>query len=617
MVRNTTSILPVLLVASANTSICRAFQLSSPVTIIKPARVVHPQHRQHHVMMPSHPLELSSKSILTTQPPFGFVLRQSLAQEENSDDALQNISHEIKGDELQIDGYNPNSSIQRNDRNENPFINFLCTIKQSFKELQLQPSSILLSMAIFLLPLFLMTSFPQSAMAVQSGGRMGGSMGGGSRQSSSRTYAPSNGSYSRGYNRGYSSGYYSRPTVVVSPSITPYYSPFYSPFSLGPSYYGRPSGVVVSTGPSFGGLFFFAGFFLIAALALGNNSSGGSSTLSSSFSSALGSGVSVAEISVALDVPDRDSPNSILSVLDRLSRTARTDSRVGLQNLTSQVALELLRRKQSIVAASTQGRHYRDEAKSQREFINLSIKERSKFERETVSKYGGVDYSGTKTDTPTSPYSSKATVAVVTLVLQIDGDSTSNQLSSNINSIRDVEEALSRIAADAKVDDCLRGVEILWSPTERDETLTMKDVYADYSNLRKGEGLIELFNSRRTTTQSRRARPEACILRLGAIHVAILLEDTVPGHDGISNDESIQLQRQEGLYNIYDNTFLNHSRYIPRVCSSLISSQLHVDRSMQILPENTSQVSTNFRVIRIDQLNNLQNATRGMLNRFA
>jgi hypothetical protein len=34
-------------------------------------------------------------------------------------------------------------------------------------------------------------------------------------------------------------------------------------------------------------------------------------------------------------------------------------------------------------------------------------------------------------------------------------------------------------------------------------------------------------------------RVAACILRLGAIHVAILLEDTVPGHDGISNDESL------------------------------------------------------------------------------
>ena len=53
-------------------------------------------------------------------------------------------------------------------------------------------------------------------------------------------------------------------------------------------------------------------------------------------SSVLGPGVSVAEISVALEVPDRDRSDSILNVLERLSRTARTDSRVGLQNLTSQ-----------------------------------------------------------------------------------------------------------------------------------------------------------------------------------------------------------------------------------------------------------------------------------------
>lgn len=89
-----------------------------------------------------------------------------------------------------------------------------------------------------------------------------------------------------------------------------------------------------------------------------------------------------------------------------------------------------------------------------------------------------------KAGTDVSPYSAKATVAVVTIVLQIDGDSTSNQLSSRVNSIRDVEEALSRIAADSRVDDCLRGVEILWTPEERDETLTMRDVLADYSDLR-------------------------------------------------------------------------------------------------------------------------------------
>jgi uncharacterized membrane protein len=89
-----------------------------------------------------------------------------------------------------------------------------------------------------------------------------------------------------------------------------------------------------------------------------------------------------------------------------------------------------------------------------------------------------------KSNTEISPYSAKATVAVVTIVLLIDGDSTSNQLSSRVNSIREVEDALSKIAADSRVDNCLRGVEILWTPEERDETLTMRDVLTDYSDLR-------------------------------------------------------------------------------------------------------------------------------------
>jgi uncharacterized membrane protein len=200
--------------------------------------------------------------------------------------------------------------------------------------------------------------------------------------------------------------------------------------------------------------------------------------------SVLGPGVSVAEISVALDVSDRDKSDAIMNVLERLATTARTDSRVVLQNLTSQVALELLRRKQSIVAASTKAKHFRDESKAQREFNTVSIRERGKFQRETVSRYGGVDYSVKNTDISSSSYSGKATVAVVTIVLHIDGDSTSNQLSSKVNSIRDVEDALSRIAADSKVDDCLRGVEILWTPQDRNEALTMKDVFADYSDMR-------------------------------------------------------------------------------------------------------------------------------------
>jgi len=317
----------------------------------------------------------------------------------------------------------------------------------------------------------------------------GGSFGGGN--SSSRSYgAPSrsSGGYSRGYSQGSSSGYYSRPNLILSPRIGG--SPFYSP-------YARPSGVVAVNSNPFGRIFFIAGFFLFASFVsnIGSNVNDSfSSTIGSNIrrfradwlpaAGVLGSGVSVAEISVALEVPDRDSPNSILSALDRLSSTARTDSRVGIQNLTSQVAIELLRRKVSIVAASTHASHYRDENKAQREYNNISIQQRGKFQRETLSKYEGVDYSDARIESTQSEYNPKATVAVVTIVLMIDGDNTNKQLSSTVNSIRDVEDALSCIAADAKADNCLRGAEILWTPEERDETLTMRDVLADYSSLR-------------------------------------------------------------------------------------------------------------------------------------
>jgi len=233
------------------------------------------------------------------------------------------------------------------------------------------------------------------------------------------------------------------------------------------------------------------GFFLVASAVLsnvGNLGGFGSAGSSAAARSALGPGTSVIELSVALDVPDRDDPNSILSALDRLSRTAKTDSRVGVQNLTSQVALELLRRKSGIVAACARGRHFGDAGGAQREYNAATVRERGKFQRETISRYGGVDYSSEKKKkklkSSSDDYSADATVAVITIVVLIDGDATSGAMPSRMNSVRDAESALSRIASDARVDDCLRGAEILWTPEERDETLTMREVLADYPSLR-------------------------------------------------------------------------------------------------------------------------------------
>ena len=110
--------------------------------------------------------------------------------------------------------------------------------------------------------------------------------------------------------------------------------------------------MVVSTGPNFGSLFILVGFFILVLNFLSNikDSSVGLFLIGAS-SSVLGPGVSVIEMSIALDVPDRDDSNSILSVIDRLSRTAKTDSCVGVQNLTSQVALKLLQQESLFVAA--------------------------------------------------------------------------------------------------------------------------------------------------------------------------------------------------------------------------------------------------------------------------
>lgn len=56
----------------------------------------------------------------------------------------------------------------------------------------------------------------------------------------------------------------------------------------------------------------------------------------------------------------------------------------------------------------------------------MSVQERGKFERETKSVYGGVDYTGAdRKQLPQSDsVSPQATMAVITIILAIEGDST-------------------------------------------------------------------------------------------------------------------------------------------------------------------------------------------------
>lgn len=181
-----------------------------------------------------------------------------------------------------------------------------------------------------------LTMTPLPSEAAMSGGRMGGSYS--SPRSSSRpsytrqSSSYGGGGYSRGLGTGFAAGYgagaFSRPSYVT---------PFYSPFSLFPRPYYSPGYVVgVSQGPGILPFIIFAGAVLAINLSYSDGEEGGFGSSLLGQTSVLGSGTSVIKLTIALEVSDRDDRNSILSVLNRLATTAKTNSRVGIQNLTSQ-----------------------------------------------------------------------------------------------------------------------------------------------------------------------------------------------------------------------------------------------------------------------------------------
>ena len=235
-----------------------------------------------------------------------------------------NIDNDETVMQMETKKVNPTTSTnlkKRNIQGIHPFLHKVFTsVKTSFLKPKRRITSLMAAACITLFVLFAPLS---EAFAAPSGGRMGGSFGGGgsSRSSPTRSYSSPSRSYSRGYSRGYGAGYYSRPSITVVPSGNPYY---YS-----------PGGVVVRRGPSVLDVFFFGVFALVMVQAFknfGNDTSWDEDVTSN----ALGNGVTVAQISVALNVPDKDSPSSILRYLNQLSRTARTDTRVGVSNLVSQ-----------------------------------------------------------------------------------------------------------------------------------------------------------------------------------------------------------------------------------------------------------------------------------------
>lgn len=188
---------------------------------------------------------------------------------------------------------------------------------------------------------------------------------------------------------------------------------------------------------------------------------------------ALGKGVTVVRLQVALEAKDRGS-SSILQDLAVKANAAVTSSSRGLARLVSETCLSLLRRSDDWVAACSEVKTFRggsgpDEAEI---FFNRMVtKEVAKFDKEYVPE-------------PGSPQEGAVgTLVVVSVLLAIRGDRTTFQ-SINGNEVA-LRDALQLIVGDVMAEDgnLVIAAELLWTPSEPDEVLDKRQLVLDYPEL--------------------------------------------------------------------------------------------------------------------------------------
>jgi hypothetical protein len=194
-----------------------------------------------------------------------------------------------------------------------PFSSWLMRIKSAVKRWKKKVLMLALCLA---LALSLVTG---PAFAV-TGGRAGGRSF--SAPSPTRSYSPPS-----------TRSYHHRPSptrIYVRPPPSRLYHHFSpQPIFVGPRL--EPYGPVVRRGISASDVILVTG----AGLAIAYGVSSRLEQEREQSRSDLGPGFSVAKLTVSLNVPDRDSPDSILRRLQILSAAARTDTRKGVQDLIS------------------------------------------------------------------------------------------------------------------------------------------------------------------------------------------------------------------------------------------------------------------------------------------
>eukprot|EP00804_Cyclotella_cryptica_P005917 CCRYP_000192-RA/>CCRYP_000192-RA protein AED:0.01 eAED:0.01 QI:110/1/1/1/1/1/2/1165/258 len=200
----------------------------------------------------------------------------------------------------------------------------------------------------------------------------------------------------------------------------------------------------------------------------------------------LGKGITVGKIQIALSLsgPERTSKDSILSLLENSARNSEDtlgyddDYEDGygdshLSQMCHKTCLALMRKSDDWIGACSESKWFKGEdgAKAESLFNQWADREAAKFEKEYIP------------DESSSSTESSPTIAVISLILEIQGDSTN--FSRAGFSISETKEVLASIASDCRVEggDCLNAVEVFWTPSDLGEVLTERDTVLDFPEL--------------------------------------------------------------------------------------------------------------------------------------
>lgn len=185
----------------------------------------------------------------------------------------------------------------------------------------------------------------------------------------------------------------------------------------------------------------------------------------------LGKGITVGKVQVCLRSNDRLSTTSIFNLLEDHADLDSNENE-DLARMANSVCLDLMRKSDDWVSACSTGKWFsgKDAAKAEGYYNELSNEIAMKFEKEYLPDEDDEE-------------EGFATLIVVSLVLEIQGDST--KFDGAGYSVAQTKEVLSSIASDCLIDDgyCLNAVEALWTPSERKEVLSKTDIIVDFPEL--------------------------------------------------------------------------------------------------------------------------------------